>query len=106
MSENKYTNKDKRKEMKKFFDQKKRKNFTGKIMKPRKDYKAAIVNPLKPDFTLDSYDVMMEKDRKRELQKKRYGRELKENELEVNRGGLITKKYVNPVKIVNNLKKK
>ena len=85
-------NKDKAKQLKKFMDEKRKGNFTGKVIKPRKDYKAKIVNPLRPDMELDSYDVMMEKDRKRGLQKQRYGRELKQGEIEVKKGGILKKK--------------
>ena len=85
-------NKDKAKQLKKFMDKKRKGNFTGKVIKPRKDYKAKIVNPLRPDMELDSYDVMMEKDRKRGLQKKRYGRKLKQGEIEVKKGGLLKMK--------------
>ena len=104
MSENKYTNKDKIKELKKFFANKKKKNFSGRIIKPSKNYKGKIENLAlpKPGF---SFDEMLKEDKKRELQKKRYGREPKENELEVKTGGLITKKYANAVNIVDNLKR-
>ena len=71
----------------KFSDKKKKGNFTGKVIKPRKDYKASIVNPLGPRMSLESYDTMMENERKRELQKKRYGRKLKKGEIEVKTGG-------------------
>ena len=67
-------NKDKAKQLKKFMDEKRKGNFTGKVIKPRKDYKAKIVNPLRPDMELDSYDVMMEKDRKRGLRKALFNR--------------------------------
>ena len=85
-------NKDKAKQLKKFMDKKRKGKFTGKIIKPRKDYKASIVNPLRPSMQLESYDTLMENERKRELQKKRYGRERKEGEIEVKKGGLLKMK--------------
>jgi len=105
MSKKEYTNKDKQKELKKFFDAKRKKNFSGVVIKPSKKYKGKIDNLALPEleFNLDAIEKEIKKE---ELQKKRYGRELKENEIEVRVGGLITKKYANPVKVVDNRKKK
>ena len=109
MGKKEYTNKDKQKELKKFFDAKRKKNFSGVDIKPSKNYKGRINNLALPEdipLTELSLDAIEKEIKKQELQKKRYGRELKENEIEVRAGGLITKKYANPIKIVDNRKKK
>ena len=104
MGKKEYTNKDKQKELKKFFDAKRKKNFSGVVIKPSKKYKGKINNLALPEIS--NLDAIEKEIKKEELQKKRYGRELKENEIEVRVGGLITKKYANPVKVVDNRKKK
>ena len=104
MGKKEYTNKDKQKELKKFFDAKRKKNFSGVVIKPSKKYKGKINNLALPEIA--NLDAIEKEIKKEELQKKRYGRELKENEIEVRVGGLITKKYANPVKVVDNRKKK
>ena len=68
----------------------KTKSYTGKIIKPPKDYKAKIRNLADPNVSSEeSYDAMMKRYDKEDMQKSRYGRALKENEIEVKKGGIL-----------------
>ena len=86
----KYTNEDKKKELKKLFDKKRKQNFTGRTLRSTKNYKGRVRNLALPK-TEFSFEQTLKDYEKRELQKKRYGREPKKNEIEVRSGGVMKK---------------
>ena len=88
MSE-KYNNKAKKKELSKIEKTKRGQIFTGRTIRPTKNYKGKIKNPAIDSTTGNSFDSMMREFAKIDRQKKLYGREKKENELEAKSGGLM-----------------
>ena len=85
----KYSNKSKKKELSKLEKTKRGQIFTGRTIRPTKNYKGKIRNPAIDSTIGNSFDSMMREFAKIDRQKKLYGREKKENELEAKSGGLM-----------------